>query len=89
MVKDNEILTQMKAIRAKCLDCCCYSAPEVELCPSTACTLYPYRFGRSPRGFKKTIRTAPFLERIEKGKDGIVITRQIVYKGRGSASDKK
>ena len=28
------MLTPIKAIRAKCLDCCCGSAKEVELCPS-------------------------------------------------------
>lgn len=34
-----------KAIRAKCLDCCCGSSNEVEKCPADDCPLYPYRFG--------------------------------------------
>ncbi len=42
------MLTPIKAIRAKCLDCCCGSAKEVELCPIPDCTLYPYRFGKNP-----------------------------------------
>ena len=39
-------LTRKKAIRAKCLDCCCGSAKEVRLCPCRDCPLFPYRFGR-------------------------------------------
>ncbi len=42
------MLTPMKAIRAKCLDCCCGSAHEVKLCTCQDCTLYPYRFGKNP-----------------------------------------
>lgn len=43
-----EILTPVKAMRAKCLDCCCGSAQEVKLCPITDCPLYPYRMGHNP-----------------------------------------
>ena len=41
-------MTPMKAIRAKCLDCCCGNANEVRLCPCVECTLYPYRLGKNP-----------------------------------------
>ena len=41
-------MTPIKAIRAKCLDCCCGSYKEVELCPCADCSLYPYRFGKNP-----------------------------------------
>ena len=41
-------MTPMKAIRAKCLDCCCGQAYEVKLCPSEDCPLWPYRFGHNP-----------------------------------------
>lgn len=41
-------LTPMKAIKAKCLDCCCGSRLEVKLCPATDCMLWRYRFGRKP-----------------------------------------
>ena len=40
--------TPIKAIRKKCLDCCCGSRKEVRECPVTECTLYPYRFGHRP-----------------------------------------
>ncbi len=36
------------AIRAKCLDCCLFSATEVRLCPSVSCPLWVFRFGRNP-----------------------------------------
>ena len=74
-MKNNEILTQMKAIRAKCLDCMGYSQKEVDLCPSTNCTLYPYRYGKTPIGFKKVTSVGPFLRRIESGVEGVEIKK--------------
>ena len=41
-------MTPLKAIRLKCLDCCCGQAIEVKLCPSENCPLYPYRMGHNP-----------------------------------------
>lgn len=41
-------LTPMKAIRAKCLDCCCGQPSEVRKCPATDCPLFRYRFGKNP-----------------------------------------
>jgi len=40
--------TPIKAIRKKCLDCCCDQVKEVRLCPVINCPLYPYRMGRRP-----------------------------------------
>lgn len=45
---DSKILTPIKAIRAKCMDCCCYQRNEVAACPCTNCPLWPYRFGKRP-----------------------------------------
>lgn len=42
------MFTPIKAIRAKCLDCCCGSSKEVARCPTLDCSLYPYRFGKNP-----------------------------------------
>ena len=39
-------LTPMKAIRAKCIDCCCGSLKEVRLCQCYDCPLYDLRFGK-------------------------------------------
>lgn len=44
----NEITNPVKAIRAKCLDCCCGSTAEVASCTVTCCALYPFRFGKNP-----------------------------------------
>ncbi|HUT61702.1 MAG TPA: hypothetical protein VNA25_28015 [Phycisphaerae bacterium] len=50
----------LAAIRAKCMDCCCGSFKTVRYCPcdglnSTACALWPFRFGKRPA----TIRRGP------------------------------
>lgn len=42
------ITNPVKAIRAKCLDCCAGEKAEVKLCPSADCPLYPFRFGKNP-----------------------------------------
>ena len=41
-------MTPLKAIRAKCIDCCCGQLKEVKLCPSDDCSLWIYRFGHNP-----------------------------------------
>jgi len=43
------ILTPVKAIRKKCLDCTGEQPREVRLCPITNCPIYPYRMGRRPK----------------------------------------
>lgn len=39
------VLTPMKAIRKKCLECSAWQPKEVKACPIKDCALYPYRFG--------------------------------------------
>lgn len=46
---NNKKITPMKAIRKRCLDCCCYQANEVKLCTCVNCPLYPYRMGKKPK----------------------------------------
>lgn len=41
-----ERITRKKAIRLKCLDCCCDKANEVRLCPATGCPLWRFRLGK-------------------------------------------
>lgn len=45
---DKQITSPLKAIRAKCLDCCCDQITEVKLCPVSDCPLHPFRFGKNP-----------------------------------------
>ncbi len=47
-MKTKKTLSPLKAIRAKCLDCCCDQSKEVQLCPCDDCPLYPFRSGRDP-----------------------------------------
>jgi len=49
--KDGQIqkYTPLKAIRRKCLDCCCGSPQEVKSCELDFCSLHPYRLGKNPR----------------------------------------
>ena len=42
------VLTPIKAIRAKCIDCSGDSAAEVRACELDDCPLHPYRMGRNP-----------------------------------------
>lgn len=51
-MNETQITNPVKAIRAKCLDCCCGNAAEVNLCSCKDCSLYPFRFGKNP--YRKT-----------------------------------
>ena len=42
----NERITRGKAIRLKCLDCCCGNNAEVRRCQTIGCPLWRYRMGR-------------------------------------------
>lgn len=44
-----KVLTPVKAIRAKCLDCCGGQNIEVRLCQIERCPLFPYRMGHRPK----------------------------------------
>ena len=50
-----EVRNPVKAIRAKCLDCCCGSFSEISLCPAEKCPLYPFRFGKNPYRAKREL----------------------------------
>ena len=42
----DERITRGKAIRLKCLDCCCGNNAEVRRCTAVNCPLHRYRMGR-------------------------------------------
>ncbi len=42
-------LTPMKAIRKKCLECCCGQIKEVRECDVKSCALHAYRSGHRPK----------------------------------------
>lgn len=45
----------IKAIRARCLDCCCGSAGEVRICDIRTCPLHPFRSGKNPYRTKRVM----------------------------------
>lgn len=55
-------MSPLKALRARCLDCCAGSAHEVRLCTAAACPLWPFRMGSNPW------RAQPSSERREQGR---------------------
>ena len=59
------ITSPIKAIRAKCLDCCCGQANEVKLCTCKDCPLYAFRFGKNPYLYTEEQRQA-MAERMKK-----------------------
>ena len=51
-----ERLSRSKAIRMKCIDCCCGNMAEVRRCPSTNCPLWRYRMGHEENDELKPVR---------------------------------
>jgi hypothetical protein len=45
----------VKAIRAKCLDCCCGQYSEVTACTVKQCALFHFRFGKNPYRSKREL----------------------------------
>jgi len=56
---ESKVFRPLKAIRAKCLDCCCGQMKEVKECTITRCALWPYRMGRRPTPKPLSIRLTP------------------------------
>ena len=44
-----ERVSRSKAIRLKCIDCCCGNMAEVRRCPAEQCPLWRYRMGKEIR----------------------------------------
>ena len=43
-----KILTPIKTIRAKCMDCTCNQPKEIRECRMISCPSWPYRMGQRP-----------------------------------------
>ncbi|WP_421901281.1 hypothetical protein [Maridesulfovibrio sp.] len=55
MVINMKKLTPLKAIRAKCVDCCGDNRREVASCPVETCPLWIFRAGKRPKeGYEKS-----------------------------------
>ena len=51
-----ERISRSKAIRLKCIDCCCGNMAEVRKCPAISCPLWRYRMGHEENDELKPIR---------------------------------
>jgi len=71
-MEETTITNPVKAIRAKCLDCCNGSQNEVKLCPAKDCPIYHFRLGRNPYRQKREMseeQKAAAKERLQKARD--------------------
>lgn len=48
-LKEDEVVTPMKSIRKKCLECSNYQPKEVRECYIVDCPLFSLRFGKNPK----------------------------------------
>ena len=46
--REDKPLRPLRAIRMKCVECCCGNVAEVRRCEMMDCTLWPYRLGKRP-----------------------------------------
>ena len=70
---NQKILTPLKSIRAKCLECSNGSFAEVRLCPIVDCNLYAFRLGRNPNIKKRELspeQRKALAERLQKKPTG-------------------
>jgi hypothetical protein len=56
----------LKALRERCLDCCCGSASEVRKCVSVDCPSWPFRMSTNPFRKKRELSSAEKRERAER-----------------------
>jgi hypothetical protein len=62
----------LKAIRARCLDCCCDQPGEVRKCVAVACPSWPFRMGTNPFRQRRTLSAEQKLritERLQRTKE--------------------
>ena len=63
----------LKALRARCLDCCCGMASEVRKCTAVMCPSWSFRMGTNPHREKRVlspVQKAAMVERLAKGREG-------------------
>lgn len=58
-----ERISRSKAIRLKCIDCCCGNMAEVRKCDITTCPLWRYRMGKEIKD--TSLENTSFCEEIE------------------------
>jgi hypothetical protein len=62
--------TPLKAVRQHCVGCCGGNTSEPAYCPSTACALWLFRFGRNPTPEERQAVADNYLYPLERGQTG-------------------
>lgn len=67
---DVVVLRPMRAIREKCMDCCCGQVAMLRDCRITGCAIWPYRRGRNPnrKGKPGTAMTDAHKRKLAEGR---------------------
>jgi len=73
-----KITTPLKAIHEKCYNCSGFQWNEVRQCTVYDCTLYPFRFGKSPYRNPKKMTEEERQEKVERMKN--IRARQLAEK---------
>lgn len=50
-----KIQSPLRAIKEKCMDCCCWQREAVKSCACTDCALHAFRFGKNPYRAKRQL----------------------------------
>ena len=73
----------LRALRARCLDCCCGSTSEVRKCVSevrkcvaVGCPSWPFRIGVNPFRKKRTMPVEQKYAMAERLRDGMMVPRR-------------
>ena len=69
MVREDSKTEILRRIRKNCIECAGDSIDEVKYCSILDCNLWLYRFGKTPRSFRRSSEGAELLNR-ENFKDG-------------------
>lgn len=70
-MNETTITSPLKAIRAKCLDCCCGQIGEIKSCVVSSCPLHDFRFGKNPHRIKREYteeQLSDMRERLERAR---------------------
>ena len=52
---DEKVISPMRAIRLKCMDCSGWQQKEVEKCAAKECPIWCFRMGKNPKANKPAI----------------------------------
>jgi hypothetical protein len=66
-------MSPLKALRARCIDCCAGSRHEVRLCTAVTCPAWPFRMGANPYRTKRELseeERSELRQRLATARDG-------------------